>query len=152
MTEVLVCDHFLILQLNLCTGLFSSFPVSPLSQHVPRKPEFLLVCVWVTQLCPTLCHPMDYTVHGILQARILKWEPFPSPGDLPHPGIKPRSPTLWVDSFHKGGPFRREWYLEAKKHNLRVLSPSGILLLLNFSHGQLGNVCVCMCVCIKRDK
>ena len=31
------------------------------------------VKVKVTQLCPTLCHPMDYTVHGILQARILEW-------------------------------------------------------------------------------
>ena len=31
----------------------------------------------VTQLCPTLCNPMDYTVHGILQARILKWVAFP---------------------------------------------------------------------------
>ena len=29
--------------------------------------------VKVTQLCPTLCDPMDYTVHGILQARILEW-------------------------------------------------------------------------------
>ena len=27
--------------------------------------------VQVTQSCPTLCNPMDYTVHGILQARIL---------------------------------------------------------------------------------
>ena len=24
-------------------------------------------------LCPTLCDPMDYTVHGILQARMLEW-------------------------------------------------------------------------------
>ena len=30
---------------------------------------------------------MDYTVCGILQARILEWEPFPSPGDLPNPGL-----------------------------------------------------------------
>ena len=29
------------------------------------------------QLCPTLCDPMVYTVHGILQARILKWVAFP---------------------------------------------------------------------------
>ena len=29
--------------------------------------------VKVTQLYPTLCDPMDYTVHGILQARILEW-------------------------------------------------------------------------------
>ena len=33
--------------------------------------------VKVTQLCPTLCDPMDYTVHGILQARILEWVAFP---------------------------------------------------------------------------
>ena len=31
----------------------------------------------VTQSCPTLCDPMDYTVHGILQARILEWLAFP---------------------------------------------------------------------------
>ena len=29
------------------------------------------------QLCPTLCDPMDYTVHGILQARILEWGAVP---------------------------------------------------------------------------
>ena len=29
--------------------------------------------VKVAQLCPTLCDPIDYIVHGILQARILKW-------------------------------------------------------------------------------
>ena len=29
-----------------------------------------------TQLCLTLCDPMDYTVHGILQARILQWVAF----------------------------------------------------------------------------
>ena len=31
----------------------------------------------VVQWCPTLCDPMDYTVHGILQARILEWVAFP---------------------------------------------------------------------------
>ena len=29
--------------------------------------------VKVTQSCPTLCDPMDCTIHGILQARILEW-------------------------------------------------------------------------------
>ena len=33
--------------------------------------------VKVTQLCPTFCDPMDYTVHGILQARILELAAFP---------------------------------------------------------------------------
>ena len=45
--------------------------------------------VLVTQSCPTLRDPMSISplcspVHGILQARMLKWV-FPSPGDLPHP-------------------------------------------------------------------
>ena len=35
------------------------------------------VKVKVTQFCPTLSHPMDYTVHGILQARILEGVVFP---------------------------------------------------------------------------
>ena len=33
----------------------------------------LKVKVKVTQLSLTFCDPMDYTVHGILQARILDW-------------------------------------------------------------------------------
>ena len=53
----------------------------------------------VTQSCLTLCNPMDYTVHGILQARILEWVAFSPPGDLPNPGIKPRSPALQVESL-----------------------------------------------------
>ena len=53
----------------------------------------------VTQSCPSLCDLMGYTVHGILQGRILEREPFPSPGDLPNPGMEPRSPTLQVDSL-----------------------------------------------------
>ena len=32
-----------------------------------------LVKVKVAQLCLTLCDTMDYTPHGILQARILEW-------------------------------------------------------------------------------
>ena len=33
--------------------------------------------VKVVQSCPTLCDPMDYTVRGILQARILEGVAFP---------------------------------------------------------------------------
>ena len=33
--------------------------------------------VKVTQSCLTLCDPMDYIVHGILQARKLEWVAFP---------------------------------------------------------------------------
>ena len=50
------------------------------------------------QLCdPTDCSPPRSSVHGILQARTLEWVPFPSPGDLPDPGmelVSPASPAL----------------------------------------------------------
>ena len=47
---------------------------------------------------------MDYSpprssVHGILQARILEWAPFLSPGDLPDPGIESGFPALRGDSL-----------------------------------------------------
>ena len=38
--------------------------------------------------------------------------PFPSPGDLPNQGIKPRSPALEADSYqlsHQGSPRIPEW-------------------------------------------
>ena len=57
--------------------------------------------VKVTQLCLTFVTPwVDYTFHGILQVRILEWVAFPFPrGNLPNPGIEPRSPALQADSL-----------------------------------------------------
>ena len=44
------------------------------------------------QLCDPVDHsPLGSSVHRISQARILKWLPFPPPGDLPDPGIEPES-------------------------------------------------------------
>ena len=57
----------------------------------PTQYTYLVKAV---QSCPTLCNPMDYTVCGILQARILEQVAFPYPGDLPNPGIEPMSPAL----------------------------------------------------------
>ena len=48
--------------------------------------------------CPALCDPLVCTAHAIPQARVLSGEPFPSPGDLPSPGVGPRSPTLQAES------------------------------------------------------
>ena len=39
------------------------------------------------------------SVHGVLQARYWSGLPFPAPGDLPHPGVEPRSPALQGDSL-----------------------------------------------------
>ena len=53
----------------------------------------------VTQSCLNLCDPLDCSlpgssVHGIFQAKILKWVVFHFPGDLADPGTEPTSPSL----------------------------------------------------------
>ena len=55
--------------------------------------------VKVAQLCLTLWDPMDYRVHGILQARILEWIAFPFSRGSSKPGIKPTSLALQADSL-----------------------------------------------------
>ena len=45
------------------------------------------------------CSPPSFSVHGILQARIQVWVAISFPGDLPDPGIEPRSPTLEADAL-----------------------------------------------------
>ena len=54
----------------------------------------------VAQTCPTLFNPMD-CVQFMESSRPEYWsgQPFPSPGGLPNPGIKPRSPALRADSL-----------------------------------------------------
>ena len=59
----------------------------------------LKVKVKVAQSCPTLCNPMDYTVHGILQARILEWVAVPFSRGLSNPEIEPKNSTLQEDSL-----------------------------------------------------
>ena len=55
--------------------------------------------VKVTQLCLTLCYPMGYTVHGILQDRILEWVAFPFSKGSSQPRDRTRSPALQVHSL-----------------------------------------------------
>ena len=61
-------------------------------------------CMLVAQSCPALCNPMDGTlpgssVHGRFFSKQEYWSvlPFPSPRNLPNPGIEPRSPALKAD-------------------------------------------------------
>ena len=62
----------------------------------------LKVNVKVAQSCLTLCDPMDYTVHGILQARILEWVTFP----FSRGSSQPRNQT---QVFHIAGGFFTSW-------------------------------------------
>ena len=57
------------------------------------------VKVKIAQSCLTLCDRMDFTIHAILQARILEWVAFPFSRGSPQPGIKPGCPTLQADSL-----------------------------------------------------
>ena len=68
-----------------------------------------LLCV---QSCLTLCDPMNYSLQAPLSMKISKqgyWSglPFPTPGDLPSPGIKPTSlvfPALVGSFFTTAAP------------------------------------------------
>ena len=61
--------------------------------------SMLIMKVKVVQSYPILCNPMDCTVHGILQAKILEWAAVPFSRELPNPGIELGSPSLQVDSL-----------------------------------------------------
>ena len=60
--------------------------------------------VKVVQSCLTLSDPLVYTVHGILQARILEWVAVPFSRGSSQSRIKPRSPALQVDSLAVKAP------------------------------------------------
>ena len=58
----------------------------------------------VTQLCLTVCNPMNSSPSGSPTMEFSKQEywsglPFPSPGDLPNPGIEPGLSALQADSL-----------------------------------------------------
>ena len=68
-------------------------------------------CVWtgwseVSQSCPTLCDPVDCSLPGSSISRQEYWSGllFPCPGDLPNPGIEPRSPALEADALTSEPP------------------------------------------------
>ena len=77
-----------------------------------------LLKVKVAQSCPTLCDPMDYAVHGILQARILEWLSLSLlQGIVPTQGLNPALPHC-----------RRILYqLSHQGSSLSLLAPLGFL-------------------------
>ena len=79
---------------------------TPLGADSRGKDARVSRCCSDGKSCPTLFNPVDYSlpVHGILQARILEWVAISSPGDLPNPGIEPRSPALRTGSLPSEPP------------------------------------------------
>ena len=78
---------------------------------VPWRQPYCLLCgereseSEVAQACLTLCNPMDYITlqappsMGFSRQEYWSELSFPSPGDLPDPGIEPRSPALQADAL-----------------------------------------------------
>ena len=60
-------------------------------------------------LSPVRLFVTPWTIQSMELSRPERWsgQPFPSPGDLPNPGIQPRTPALQADSLpasHQGSP------------------------------------------------
>ena len=92
-TTVFVLEHH-----KLCPYMITNLNQQILSMfwvlHWPPISLPLLdkVKVLVTQSCPTLCNPMNCSLPGSSVMEFFRQEywsglPFPSPGDLPNPGI-----------------------------------------------------------------
>ena len=90
----------------------------PLHGRFVSSPSFIYSIIYLYQYvkvpesCSTLCDPMDCTIHGIFQGRILEWVAFPFSRDLPNPGIELRSSALQADSLPaepQGKPRILEW-------------------------------------------
>ena len=75
-----------------------------------RKLTVCFACE-VAQSCPTLCDPMTIAYQAPQCMKFSRqdyWSglPFPSPVDLPNPGIKPWSPTRQADALPSEPPGR----------------------------------------------
>ena len=104
-------SSFLQFSLSFTLTLCTCFRNGAFLYRCPSLPMCCILCL-VTQSCLTLCDP-----HGLQPIRLLcPWGfsrqeyqsglPYPPPGDLPNPGIKPRSSTLQVD-FLPSEPARK---------------------------------------------
>ena len=95
-----------------------------------------------------LCESMDYTVHGILQARILEWVAFPFFSRSSNPGIKSRCPALQADSLQAGSQGKRkntgvgslfllQWIFLTQESNWGLLHCRWILYQLSYQGSVL---------------
>ena len=94
------------------------------------------VNVRVTQLCLIFCNPMDYTVHWILQARILEWVAFPFSRGSSQPRDRTQVShiaggffTSWV-TREALGRIKRLW--NRKKQLLGVQSRVSLMVIYTF--------------------
>ena len=77
----------------------------------------------VAQSCPTLCDPWTVAHQappsmGFSRQEYWSGLPFSSPGDLPNPGIEPRSPTLQADALSSAPPGKPIMHLNFERENI----------------------------------
>ena len=105
----------------------------PWGKELPIGPE----SESAVQSCPTLWDPTDCSPSGSSPWKISMgffrqeyWSglPFPSPGDLPNPGMEPVSPALQADSLPSelpGKPWGNSQPITSRKMGTSVLKPEG---------------------------
>ena len=102
------------------------------SFHLPLG---VCVCVFESLSCVRLCDRMNCSPQAPLSMGLSRQEywsglPCPSPGDLPDPGIKPRSPALQADSLPfepPGKPPRSTWVGVFVPSDRALLKPSFLM-------------------------
>ena len=90
------------------------------------------VLVKVVQSCPTLCDPMDRSPWNYSGQRVA----IPPPGDLPNPGMEPRSPALQMDSLPTKPTGKPKASLEkgqTEEHGARALPGGRICSVISTS-------------------
>ena len=99
--------HFFMLDICAFLLFFHFTNITEMNVCVRERIEPLPLKQWlkvkVTQLCPTLCYPIDIPyIPSILQARILEWVAFP----LPRGSSQPRN---WTQVSRIVGRFFTSW-------------------------------------------
>ena len=92
----------------------------------------------------SVCDPMDYNIQSLVFSWPEYWseQPLLSPGDLPNPGIEPRSPTVQADSLPAepqgkpkntgvGSLFLLQWIFPTQESNWGLLHCRQILYHLS---------------------
>ena len=112
---------------------------------------YIYIYILVAKSCLTLAPPWPVAHQAPLSMGFLRQEywtglPLPPPGDLPDPGIEPRSPALQADSLPTEPPRRRmlcndlKWEKNLKKEwkilYISTYMESRKMLLMNLSTGQ----------------
>ena len=130
MNQLLLLSHFS--DVRLCDPTDGSPPGSPIPGILQARTlewvaisfsnacmhsKLLQSCLWISyvkwsevaQSCPTLCDPWAVAHQappsmGFSRQEYWSGLPLPSPGDLPDPGIEPRSPALQADALTSAPP------------------------------------------------